>query len=150
MHQLRVREIVGRRDLTVGSYPLAVPTYEEDEIIPFFRYETITGRLGATLLTDLVHGPWQLPRATSTTGVAPVPAGILNLPVNPANTYAYNARSPNVTFGGPASWATVVQFEATLEAGREALLRRCREGYGDPAKAEAERQALLQIIETME
>jgi len=42
------------------------------------------------------------------------------------------------------------KFEATLEAGREALFRRRREGYGDPAKAEAERQALLQIIERME
>jgi hypothetical protein len=34
-----------------------------------------------------------------------------------ANTYLYNAHSPNVTFGGPASWPTVLQFEATLDAG---------------------------------
>lgn len=68
--QLRIRELVGRRDLTVGSYPLAVQTSEEDEIIPFLRYETVTGRLGATLLTDLVHGPWQLPRATGTGGAS--------------------------------------------------------------------------------
>ena len=49
-------------------------------------------------------------------GVAPIPQGILALPVNPANTYAYNARSLNVTFGAPATWPTVLQFEATLEA----------------------------------
>jgi hypothetical protein len=43
----------------------------------------------------------------------------LALPVNPANTYAYNAHSPNVVFGGPASWPTVIQFEATLDGGAQ-------------------------------
>jgi HK97 family phage major capsid protein len=179
-------EVLSRRDLSVGGYPMAVQTSVEPEIIPFLRYKSVTGRLGATLLTDLVGGSWQLPRATGTggatwlpetggastaeasfdqvtltasrisansiiskqlvaqaqpdieqflidelsqaiavevdrvvlagSGTAPVPQGILNLPVNPANTYNYNARSPNVTFGGAASWPTVVQFEATLEA----------------------------------
>ena len=52
-------------------------------------------------------------------GVAPIPMGILALPVNPANTYAYSARSPNVTFGQPATWASVVQFEATLDGGAQ-------------------------------
>jgi HK97 family phage major capsid protein len=52
-------------------------------------------------------------------GVAPVPQGILSLPVNPSGTYAYNARSPNITFGGPASWATVLQFETTLDEGAQ-------------------------------
>jgi hypothetical protein len=41
-------------------------------------------------------------------GVAPIPLGILNLPVNPASTYAYNARSPNVTFGAAADWAHIL------------------------------------------
>jgi HK97 family phage major capsid protein len=183
-------EILSRRDLSVGAYPQVVQTSIEPEIMPFLRYKTVTGRLGATLLSDLVGGSWQLPRAVGSggatwlpesgvaataeaafdqvtlsasrisansivskqlvaqaqpdierflvdelsqaianevdrvvvngSGVAPVPAGILNLPVNPANTYAYNARSPNITFGGPASWATVLQFEATIDEGAQA------------------------------
>jgi HK97 family phage major capsid protein len=182
-------EVLSRRDLSVGSSPVTVQTSVEPEIIPFLRYKSVTGRLGATLLTDLMGGPWQLPRATGTggaswlpetggastneasfdqvtltssrisansivskqlvaqsqtdieqflinelsqaianevdrvvlagSGTAPIPAGILNLPVNPANTYAYNARSPNVTFGGPASWPTVLQFETTLDEGAQ-------------------------------
>jgi HK97 family phage major capsid protein len=52
-------------------------------------------------------------------GVAPIPQGILALPVNPANTYGYNARSPNVTFGGPATWPTVLQLATTLDAGAQ-------------------------------
>jgi HK97 family phage major capsid protein len=48
-------------------------------------------------------------------GVAPQPLGILNLPVNPASTYAYNARSPDITFGGAATWAKVIQFESTID-----------------------------------
>ena len=43
--------------------------------------------------------------ALNGSGVSPEPLGLLNLPVNPAGQYAYSARSPNVTFGGPASWA---------------------------------------------
>jgi hypothetical protein len=182
-------EVLSRRDLSVGGYPVAVQTSVEPEIIPFLRYKSVTGRLGATLLTDLIGGSWQLPRATGTggatwlpetggastneaafdqvtlsasrisansivskqlvaqaqpdieqflidelsaaiavevdrvvvngSGVAPIPTGILALPVNPANTYNYNARSPNVTFGGPASWATVLQFETTLDEGAQ-------------------------------
>jgi HK97 family phage major capsid protein len=150
--------ILSRRDLSVGSYPAVVQTSVETEVIPFLRYKSVIGRLGGTLLTDLVHGSWQLPRATGTgganwlpetggattneasfdqvtltasrisansivskqlvlqaqpdieqflidelsqaiatevdrvalngSGVAPVPTGILNLPVNPASTYA--------------------------------------------------------------
>jgi predicted phage gp36 major capsid-like protein len=166
-----------------------VQTSVSEEVIPFLRYKSATGRLGATLLTDLVGGPWRLPRATGTggaawqtetgtattneasfdqvtltpsrissnsivskqlvaqsqpdieqflidelsqaiatevdrcvlngSGVAPIPQGILVLPVNPASTYAYNARSPNVTFGGPAGWPAVLQFEATLDGGAQ-------------------------------
>ena len=50
------------------------------------------------------------------TGVAPQPLGILNLPVNSAGQYLYNLRAPDVTFGGPADWSHVLQFEATLAA----------------------------------
>ena len=52
-----------RHNLTAGVSP-AVQTSVEDEVIPFLRYKSVTGRLGATLLTDLVGGPWCLPRAT--------------------------------------------------------------------------------------
>jgi HK97 family phage major capsid protein len=36
-------------------------------------------------------------------GVAPQPQGVLTQPVNPAGQYNYASRSPNITFGGPAS-----------------------------------------------
>jgi hypothetical protein len=183
-------EVLSRRDLSVGGSPQVVQTSVEKEIIPFLRYKSVTGRLGATLLTDLIGGSWQLPRATGTggatwlpevggaatneasfdqvtlsasrisansivsmqlvaqaqpdieqflidelsqaianevdrvvvngSGVAPVPTGILALPVNPPGSFAYNARSPNITFGGPASWPTVLQFEATIDEGAQA------------------------------
>src|SRR5262249_17813731 len=51
--------------------------------------------------------------------VAPQPQGILSLPVNPTGTYLYNARTPNITFGGPASWPSVLQFEAELDGGAQ-------------------------------
>lgn len=57
--------------------------------------------------------------ALNGSGVAPVPAGVLALPVNAAATYAYNARSPNVVFGGPASWSSILKFEDTLDAGAQ-------------------------------
>jgi len=156
-------EAPSRRDLTLAGYPQAVQTSVGDGVIPFLRYKSVTGRLGATLLTYLVGGPWRLPRATGTggatwqaetaaattneanfdqvtltpsrissnsivskqlvaqsqpdieqflidelgaaiateveravlngSGVASIPQGVPALPVNPANTYAYNARS---------------------------------------------------------
>jgi predicted phage gp36 major capsid-like protein len=177
------------RDLTVGAYPMVVQTSVEKDVIPFLRYKSVTGRLGATLMSDLVGGPWRLPRATGTggagwqtetaaatnaeasfdqvtltpsrissnsivskqlvaqsqpdieqflidelgqaiatevdrvvlngSGVAPTPTGILALPVNAAGQYLYSSRSPNVVFGGAASWATVLQFEATLDGGAQ-------------------------------
>jgi hypothetical protein len=182
--------VLSKRDLSVATYPEIVQTSVETDVIPFLRYKAVTGRLGATLLTDLVGGPWKLPRATATgganwlaelanatnneaafdqitltpsrisansivstqlvaqaqpdieqvlidelnaaiaietdrvvlngSGVAPQPLGILNLPVNPAATYAYNARSPNISFGGPASWATITSFETTIDEGAQA------------------------------
>jgi HK97 family phage major capsid protein len=52
-------------------------------------------------------------------GVAPQPLGILNLPVNPAGTYAYDARSPDIVFGGAASWPSILKFESTLDDGAQ-------------------------------
>jgi len=182
-------QALSRRDLSVGTYPQSVQTSVSEDVIPFLRYRAVCGRLGSTLLTDLVGGPWRLPRATATggsnwlaevavattneaafdqitltssrisansvvskqlvaqaqpdieqviidelsaaiavetdrcvlngSGVAQQPLGILNLPVNAAGTYAYNARSPNVTFGGPASWASVLQFETAIDEGAQ-------------------------------
>jgi HK97 family phage major capsid protein len=182
-------EVLSRRDLSVSGSAVTVQTSVEPEVIPFLRFKTVTGRLGATLLTDLTGGNWQLPRAIGTggaawlaetggastaeasfdqitlsasrisadsivskqlvaqaqpdierflvgelsqaiatevdrvalngSGVAPQPTGILNLPVNPAGSYAYNARSPNIAFGGPASWPTVLQFETTIDEGAQ-------------------------------
>jgi HK97 family phage major capsid protein len=53
--------------------------------------------------------------ALNGTGTAPQPLGILNYPANPAFSYTYSSRSPNVTFGGPASWANVLLFEKNVE-----------------------------------
>jgi HK97 family phage major capsid protein len=80
----RARNVVGtlvpvealstwRRDLSVGGSPQVVQTSVEKEIIPFLRYKSVTGRLGATLLTDLIGGSWQLPRATGTGGATWLP-----------------------------------------------------------------------------
>jgi len=55
--------------------------------------------------------------AITGTGVAPQPTGILKVPANASGSYAYASRSANVTFGGPASWASVLAFEKTLEQG---------------------------------
>jgi len=181
-------QMLSRRDLTAAGFP-AVQTSVGEEVAPFLRYKSVTGRLGATLLNDLAGGPWNLPRATATggatwqgeianaptanalfdavtltstrisantvvskqlldqsqvdieafvineltnaiateidrvvlngSGVAPQPLGILNLPVNSAGNYNYASRSPNVTFGGPASWASVLKFEDTLDNGAQ-------------------------------
>jgi hypothetical protein len=50
-------------------------------------------------------------------GTAPQPVGILHYPVNASGSYTYASRSANVTFGGPASWASVLSFEKILEQG---------------------------------
>jgi HK97 family phage major capsid protein len=46
---------------------------------------------------------------------SPMPVGVFGLPVNPASTYAYNARCPDITFGGPASRTSLLNFEHELE-----------------------------------
>jgi HK97 family phage major capsid protein len=46
---------------------------------------------------------------------SPMPVGVFGLPVNPASTYAYNARCPDITFGGPASRTSLLTFELELE-----------------------------------
>jgi hypothetical protein len=55
--------------------------------------------------------------ALNGTGTAPQPLGILHYPVNASGSYTYASRSANVTFGGPASWASVLSFEKILEQG---------------------------------
>jgi hypothetical protein len=55
--------------------------------------------------------------ALNGTGTAPQPMGILHYPVNASGAYVYASRSANVTFGGPASWASVLSFEKILEQG---------------------------------
>jgi HK97 family phage major capsid protein len=55
--------------------------------------------------------------ALNGTGTAPQPLGILHYPVNASGSYTYASRSANVTFGGPATWASVLAFEKTLEQG---------------------------------
>ena len=45
-------EVLPRRDLTLGGLPQVVQTSGGEEIIPFLPYKSVTGRLGATLLTD--------------------------------------------------------------------------------------------------
>jgi hypothetical protein len=55
--------------------------------------------------------------ALNGTGTAPQPLGILKVPANASGSYAYASRSASVTFGGPASWASVLAFEKILEQG---------------------------------
>jgi hypothetical protein len=55
--------------------------------------------------------------ALNGTGTAPQPLGILHYPVNASGSYTYASRSANVTFGGPASWASVLAFEKNLGLG---------------------------------
>jgi hypothetical protein len=180
------------RDLAAGTPNLGgalVQTTVGKEVVPFLRYKSVTGRLGATLVSDLAPGTWKLPRATGSagavwqpetggttptdsafdqvtlapsrisggtnisswlvkqsspdiekfvigdltdsiatavdaavlngSGVSPVPLGILNLPVNAAGVYNYASRSPNVTFAGPATWASVLKFEDTIDSGAQ-------------------------------
>jgi hypothetical protein len=51
-------------------------------------------------------------------GSATVPKGIMSYAANAVGSYAYGLRSANQTFGGAATWASVLGFEKTLEDGR--------------------------------
>jgi hypothetical protein len=55
--------------------------------------------------------------AINGTGTGSQPLGILNYPVNASGSYMYASRSANVTFGGPATWASCLAFEKNLEQG---------------------------------
>jgi hypothetical protein len=55
--------------------------------------------------------------AINDTGLAPQSLGILHYPVNASGSYAFDHRSAKVTFGGPASWTSVLAFEKVLEQG---------------------------------
>jgi HK97 family phage major capsid protein len=52
-------------------------------------------------------------------GTSPEPSGILAMTPNAAGQYKYNLRSPDIVFGGAASWAKVVSFESTLDGGAQ-------------------------------
>jgi hypothetical protein len=56
--------------------------------------------------------------ALAGSGLAPIPTGLLSLPANPAGTYAYGSRSPDVTWGGAPTWSKVLAHELTLETAR--------------------------------
>jgi HK97 family phage major capsid protein len=52
-------------------------------------------------------------------GVDPVPTGILQVPANPASTYAYTKRAPDVANAATApTWPLVLEFFTNLEAAR--------------------------------
>jgi HK97 family phage major capsid protein len=51
-------------------------------------------------------------------GSATVPKGIMSFSANGVGSYSYGLRSANQTFGGSATWASVLGFEKTLEDGR--------------------------------
>jgi hypothetical protein len=51
-------------------------------------------------------------------GSATVPKGIMSYAANAAGNFAYGLRAPNVTFGGAATWAKVLEFEKNLEDAR--------------------------------
>jgi hypothetical protein len=68
---------IRQRDLSVtggaGTGGELVQTTIRPPIIPFLRAKSITGRAGATLLTDLTGDNLQLPRATGTGGAVWLP-----------------------------------------------------------------------------
>jgi HK97 family phage major capsid protein len=52
-------------------------------------------------------------------GVTPEPRGIMNLPVNATGVYDPAKRSPDITFGGAATFAKLNEFEATIDDGAQ-------------------------------
>ena len=60
-------------------------------------------------------------------GVSPQPMEILALTPNATGQYNYAQRSPDVTFGGPASWLSILKFEDTIE---NAQVHNLDETYG--------------------
>ena len=51
-------------------------------------------------------------------GTATVPKGIMSYAANAVGSYAYGLRAANQNFGGPATFASILGFEKTLEDGR--------------------------------
>jgi hypothetical protein len=47
------------------------------------------------------------------------PRGYWPCRFNPSGSYVYSSRSPNVVFGGRASWASLLKFEDTLDGGAQ-------------------------------
>src|SRR5215472_10850043 len=79
--------------------------YQSSPDIEDFVANDIANAIGVAVDNAAING----------TGTAPQPMGILHYPVNTAGSYTYASRSANVTFGGPATWASVLAFEKILE-----------------------------------
>ena len=45
------------------------------------------------------------------------PAGLMTYAANAAGSYDYKLQAPSITFGGPATWKSVVQMEGNVEDG---------------------------------
>jgi HK97 family phage major capsid protein len=53
----------------------------------------------------------------------PQPTGIMTVAANAPGAFAPGLRSPNIVFGGPASWQSVVEFEGNVESSNVSLDR---------------------------
>jgi HK97 family phage major capsid protein len=117
--------------LETASTPTTIPTFDNDVLLAPSRIEAqvlVTRQLLRQSAPDLEKFliaeisaaiAVEVDRAAlNGSGVVPEPLGILNLPVNPAGSYLYSARSPDVAFGGAASWAKVLEFPLALENAR--------------------------------
>jgi len=56
---------------------------------------------------------WQ---ALNGSGVSPAPLGLLSMPVNAPGGTDLNKLAPPITFGGPATWDSLVAFETTVRS----------------------------------
>jgi len=107
-------QMLSRRDLTVTGAP-SVQTSVGEDVIPFLRYKSVTGRLGATLLTDLAGGPWKLPRATATGG-ATWQGEIASAPTADSAFDAITLTSTRISAGTIVSKQLLDQSQVDIEA----------------------------------
>jgi hypothetical protein len=81
--------------------------YQSSPDIEDFIANDIANAIGVAVDNAAING----------TGTAPQPLGIMKYPVNASGSYTYASRSANVTFGGAATWPSVLAFEKVLEQG---------------------------------
>ena len=79
--------------------------YQSSPDIEAFIADDIATAIGVAVDNAAING----------TGTVPQPLGILRYLANASGSYTYASRSANVTFAGPASWASVLSFEKILE-----------------------------------